>query len=86
MQEKPKMPNEMEYTFYFGIVQYQDMDINYDDSNNQSQILSSLEGSEYSLSIMDNGENSNIFVSKIQLIEFDAFIATHGPGTNVDCK
>lgn len=84
MKEKAKTPNEMEYIFYLCFIKYQDKEIS--KFSNQLQNLSSSDRTENNINIIDNSENSKVFVQKIDVINIDTFTATHGPGTDVDCK
>lgn len=75
------MPNEIEYSFYLGLLQYQDME-----TANQMDNKDITQNHENSLIPAINNDNSKVFVSQIHLIEFDTFVSTHGPSTDVDCK
>lgn len=79
------MPNEMEYTFYLGLLVYQ---------SNETEVLSEdltkqLVPVQTSNSNVENQgshhhEIPKVFAKLLRLIEFDTFVATHGPGTDVD--
>uniref|UniRef100_A0A1A9V3Z5 Mediator of RNA polymerase II transcription subunit 14 n=1 Tax=Glossina austeni TaxID=7395 RepID=A0A1A9V3Z5_GLOAU len=85
LKEKSSMPNEMEYTFYLGLLVYQ---------SNETEALSEdltkqLVPVQTSNSNVENQgshhhEIPKVFAKLLRLIEFDTFVATHGPGTDVD--
>ncbi|XP_023302544.2 mediator of RNA polymerase II transcription subunit 14 [Lucilia cuprina] len=85
LKEKSNMPNEMEYTFHLGFVAYQ---TNENDPlpEESSQQLVPVQAPPPNLQpgSTPNAEVPKVYTKLLKLIEFDTFVATHGPGTDVD--
>lgn len=83
------MPNEMEYTFHLGFVAFQ---------TNENDPVPTIDETSHQLvpvqqppPVQQPGGTSNAEIPKVytkllKLTEFDTFVATHGPGTDVDGK
>lgn len=81
LKEKPSNPNEMEYTFYLVFIKHVSIDEN---SADETPIDNAGASSSASISQHNSGiEIPKMFLRVITLIEFDTFVATHGPGTSV---
>ncbi|XP_017469746.1 PREDICTED: mediator of RNA polymerase II transcription subunit 14 [Rhagoletis zephyria] len=83
LKEKPNTPNEMEYTFHLGFVAYQttETDITAEESQN-TRLVSSSNPPPHPPTV--SAEVPKVYTKLLRLIEFDTFVATHGPGTDVD--
>ncbi|XP_068142124.1 mediator of RNA polymerase II transcription subunit 14 isoform X2 [Drosophila tropicalis] len=77
LKEKSHMPNEMEYTFHLGFVAYQKDEVDVIDN-----------GAKQSVSVVAQSQSEipKFYTKLMRLIEFDTFVATHGPGTDVDAE
>ncbi|XP_037940367.1 mediator of RNA polymerase II transcription subunit 14 isoform X2 [Teleopsis dalmanni] len=77
LKEKESMPNEMEYGFFLGFITYQ---LNEND-------ISSEESSQLPVSKQtQQSELPKLYTHLDGLIEFDTFVVTHGPGTQVHAQ
>ncbi|XP_017066396.1 mediator of RNA polymerase II transcription subunit 14 [Drosophila eugracilis] len=77
LKEKTTMPNEMEYTFHLGFVAFQKDELDVID-NTAKQLVSVVAQS--------HSDIPKCYTKLMRLIEFDTFVATHGPGTEVDAE
>lgn len=75
MKEKPAMPNEMEYTFHLGFVVFQ---------KDENDVVDDSAKQLVSIVAQPPSEIPKLYTKLMRLIEFDTFVATHGPGTEVD--
>jgi mediator of RNA polymerase II transcription subunit 14 len=76
-KSKENIPNEMDYNFYLFYIKQ----VSIDENTTDDQLL---DGG--STSIMQNPSNMEIpkmFLRVMTMVEFDTFVATHGPGTSV---
>lgn len=82
LKEKPSNPNEMEYTFYLVFIKHVSIDEN---SADETPIDNASTSSTATINNQQNPgvEIPKMFLRVITLIEFDTFVATHGPGTSV---
>lgn len=73
----------MEYTFHLGFVAYQttETDITTEEAQN-TRLVSSSNPPPHPPTV--SAEVPKIYTKLLRLIEFDTFVATHGPGTDVD--
>lgn len=69
------MPNEMEYTFHLGFVVFQ---------KDENDIVDDSAKQLVSIVAQPPSEIPKLYTKLMRLIEFDTFVATHGPGTEVD--
>lgn len=85
LKEKPNTPNEMEYTFHLGFVAYQTKE-NEATGEESSQQLVPVQPppAQQTQSNTTNAEVPRVYTKLLKLIEFDTFVSTHGPGTDVD--
>lgn len=79
----------MEYTFHLGFVTFQSTDSestnNNDDASQQSQAVATTQ-QQPTQSSSSGTDVPKVYTKLLRLIEFDTFVATHGPGTDVDGK
>lgn len=75
LKEKTTMPNEMEYTFHLGFVAYQKDELDVIDDSAMQLV---------SIVAQPHSDIPKCYTKLMRLIEFDTFVATHGPGTEVD--
>jgi mediator of RNA polymerase II transcription subunit 14 len=71
LNEKLNNPNEMTYTFYLTQVTQTTVEDNPAETNQTVAV---------------EGDVSKMYLKLQSMIEFDTFVATHGPGTAVDGK
>uniref|UniRef100_A0A1I8PUW4 Mediator of RNA polymerase II transcription subunit 14 n=1 Tax=Stomoxys calcitrans TaxID=35570 RepID=A0A1I8PUW4_STOCA len=85
LKEKPNTPNEMEYTFHLGFVAFQtkENDSTADESP-QQLVPVQAPPSQQGAASTPNAEVPRVYTKLLKLIEFDTFVSTHGPGTDVD--
>lgn len=76
LKEKPSNPNEMEYTFYLVYIKHVSIDSVDDHILDSCSATPSTSGQEM----------PKMFLRVLTMIEFDTFVATHGPGTSVIVK
>nr|NP_612041.2 mediator complex subunit 14, isoform A [Drosophila melanogaster]Q9W0P8.4 RecName: Full=Mediator of RNA polymerase II transcription subunit 14; AltName: Full=Mediator complex subunit 14; AltName: Full=dRGR1 [Drosophila melanogaster]AAF47395.4 mediator complex subunit 14, isoform A [Drosophila melanogaster]AGW25608.1 FI21204p1 [Drosophila melanogaster] len=77
LKEKTTMPNEMEYTFHLGFVAYQKDELDVIDDSAMQLV---------SIVAQPHSDIPKCYTKLMRLIEFDTFVATHGPGTEVDAE
>ncbi|TDG47352.1 hypothetical protein AWZ03_006211 [Drosophila navojoa] len=77
LKEKSAMPNEMEYTFHLGFVAFQKDD---------NEVIDESAKQLVSIVAQPPSDIPKFYTKLIRLIEFDTFVATHGPGTEVDAE
>jgi len=75
LKEKTTMPNEMEYTFHLGFVAFQKDELDVIDDSAKQLV---------SVVAQSHSDIPKCYTKLMRLIEFDTFVATHGPGTEVD--
>lgn len=80
------MPNEMEYTFHLGFVAYQTNDNDPLPEESSQQLVPVQPPPLLQPGTTPNAEVPKVYTKLLKLIEFDTFVATHGPGTDVDGK
>lgn len=80
LKEKTSNPNEMEYTFYLVFIKHVSIDEN---SADETPIDNASSSTPISQQNPGQIEIPKMFLRVITLIEFDTFVATHGPGTSV---
>lgn len=83
LKEKTATPNELEYTFYLGLLIYQS-----NEGDISGEQLSKQSIPFHGFSKIEDQNSNNIIIPKafaklLQLVEFDKFLTTHGPGTDL---
>ncbi|XP_065361680.1 mediator of RNA polymerase II transcription subunit 14 [Calliphora vicina] len=84
LKEKSNMPNEMEYTFHLGFVAYQTNETDPLPEESSQQLVPVQAPPNLQPGSTPNAEVPKVYTKLLKLIEFDTFVATHGPGTDVD--
>lgn len=79
LKEKKSNPCEMEYTFFLVFIKQIPIDECSTDDSTIDNTGAGGSGSHHS-----GSEIPKTFLRVMNLIEFDTFVATHGPGTYVD--
>ncbi|XP_001354245.3 mediator of RNA polymerase II transcription subunit 14 isoform X1 [Drosophila pseudoobscura] len=77
LKEKSTMANEMEYTFHLGFVAFQ---------KDEADVIDDSAKQLVSVVAQPPSDIPKFFTKLMRLIEFDTFVATHGPGTEVDAE
>jgi mediator of RNA polymerase II transcription subunit 14 len=81
LKEKISCPNEIEYTFFLVYVK----SVSYEEKPEEdTTVLDTVPTITAAMTSIEKG--AKMFLAPISLIEFDTFVATHGPGTYVDGK
>lgn len=84
LKEKPNTPNEMEYTFHLGFVTYQSNENETAADETQQLAIIGQQQQQQPNPSLGQQEIPKVYTKLQGLIEFDTFVATHGPGTDVD--
>ncbi|TMW50711.1 hypothetical protein DOY81_004211 [Sarcophaga bullata] len=84
LKEKSNMPNEMEYTFHLGFVAYQTNENDPIPEESAQQLVPVQAPPAMQQGSTPNAEVPKVYTKLLKIIEFDTFVATHGPGTDVD--
>lgn len=80
------MPNEMEYTFHLGFVAFQTNESDPIPEETGQQLVPVQAPPAMQQGNAVNAEVPKVYTKLLKIIEFDTFVATHGPGTDVDGK
>lgn len=80
LKEKKGSPCEMDYTFFLVFIKQ----IPIDECSTDDSTIDNAGAGGSSNSQPSGGEIPKTFLRVMTLIEFDTFVATHGPGTYVD--
>lgn len=82
LKEKPSNPSEIFYTFFLVFVKHTSID----DCTTDDSTIDNTGAGGSTASQSSSNELPKMYLRVVTLIEFDTFVATHGPGTYVDGK